>query len=144
MATATLGDARGPEPAGEPGGREADARVAAFCSPDPPDPFHAFAYASQVWKPDPFDVDSIHRGARGVLRRVVGQVLRPSGLAVGRILLMLGEAGCGKTHLMRAFRNELHAGGRGYVGYMQMTAYADDYSRYVLANLIESLDQPYD
>ncbi len=141
MATATTSEAGAQEPAS---GREADARVAAFCAPDLPDPFHAFAYASQVWRADPFDVDSIHRGAREILRRVVGQVLRPSGPAVGRILLMLGEAGCGKTHLMRAFRNELHAQGRGYVGYMQMTAYADDYSRYVLANLIESLDQPYD
>jgi hypothetical protein len=74
----------------------------------------------------------------------VGRVIQPSGVAVGRILLMLGEAGCGKTHLMRAFRNEMHALGRGYVGYMQMTAYTDDYSRYVLANLIESLDKPYD
>ena len=76
----------------------ADARAAAFCSSDWPDPFHAFAYASQVWKPDPFDVDSIHRGAREVLRQVVGRVLQPSGLAVGRILLMLGEAGCGKMN----------------------------------------------
>jgi hypothetical protein len=144
MATATLSDTREPVPAGEPGGREADARAAAFCSSDWPDPFHAFAYASQVWKPDPFDVDSIHRGAREVLRQVVGRVRQPSGLAVGRILLMLGEAGAGKTHLMRAFRNELHARGQGYVGYLQMTAYTEDYSRYVLANLIESLDQPYD
>jgi hypothetical protein len=144
MATATLSDARGPGPAGEPTEPQADPRITAFCSPDRPDPFHAFAYASQVWKPDPFDVDSIHRGARDILRRVVGQVVRPSGLAVGRILLMLGEAGCGKTHLMRAFRNELHARGQGYVGYMQMTAYTDDYSRYVLGNLIESLDKPYD
>ena len=144
MATATLSDARSPEPAGEPGGREAAARAAAFCAPDLPDPFHAFAYASQVWRHDPFDVSSIHRGAREVLRRVVGQVIEPSGLAVGRILLMLGEAGCGKTHLMRAFRNELHARGQGYVGYMQMTAFTDDYARYVVNNLIESLDKPYD
>jgi hypothetical protein len=57
---------------------------------------------------------------------------------------MLGEAGCGKTHLMRAFRNELHAQHRAYAGYMQMTAYTDEYSRYMLANLIESLDRPYD
>ncbi len=89
-------------------------------------------------------MESIHRDARDLLRRIVGRVLQPSGLAVGRILLMLGEAGCGKTHLMRAFRNELHARGQGYVGYMQMTAYTDDYSRYVLGNLIESLDKPYD
>jgi hypothetical protein len=140
MATVTLSDARGPEPLE----RQADARIAAFCSPNLPDPFHAIAYASQVWQPDPFDVDSIHRGARDALREMVGRVLRPSGLAVGRILLMLGEAGSGKTHLMRAFRNELHARGRGYAGYMQMTAYTDDYSRYVLGNLIESLDKPYD
>jgi Cdc6-like AAA superfamily ATPase len=144
MATVTLSEARGPEPSGEPTGREADARAAAFCSPHLPDPFHAVAYASQVWTPDPFDVESIHRGARDVLRRIVGRVVQPSGLAVGRILLLLGEAGCGKTHLMRAFRNELHARGQGYVGYMQMTAYTDDYSRYVLNNLIESLDKPYD
>ncbi len=144
MATVTLSEARGPEPAGEPAGREADPRITAFCSPDRPDPFHGIAYASQVWTPDPFDVDSIHRDARDVLRRMVGRVIEPSGLAVGRILLMLGEAGSGKTHLMCAFRNELHARGRGYVGYMQMTAYTDDYSRYVLANLIESLDKPYD
>src|SRR5689334_19243548 len=144
MATATTSDAHPPGLTGEPAEPRANARAAAFCSPDQPDPFHAFAYASQVWKPDPFDVDSIHRGARDILRRVVGQVLRPSGLGVGRILLMLGEAGCGKTHLMRAFRNELHARGQGYVGYMQMTAYTDDYSRYVLANLIESLEKPYD
>ena len=89
-------------------------------------------------------MDSIHRGARDVLRAIVGRVLQPSGVGVGRILLMLGEAGSGKTHLMRAFRNELHAQGKGYVGYMQMTAYTDDYSRYVLGNLIESLDKPYD
>lgn len=144
MATATINEARAPEPASQPETREADARIAAFCSPDLPDPFHAIAYASQVWQPDPFDVDSIHRSAREVLRGIVGRVARPSGVAVGRILLMLGEAGAGKTHLMRAFRNELHAGGQGYVGYMQMTAYTDDYSRYVLANLIESLDRPYD
>jgi hypothetical protein len=143
MATATMSDARGPEPAAEPGGCEADARAAAFCSPHLPDPFHAIAYASQVWQADPFDVESIHRGARDVLRGIVGRVLQPSGLAVGRILLILGEAGSGKTHLMRAFRNELHARGQGYVGYMQMTAYTDDYSRYVLGNLIESLDKPY-
>ena len=71
-------------------------------------------------------------------------MIEPSGLAVGRILLLLGEAGCGKTHLMRTFRNELHARGQGYVGYMQMTAYTDDYARYVVNNLVESLDQPYD
>ncbi|MHB1558245.1 MAG: hypothetical protein ACYC61_12355 [Isosphaeraceae bacterium] len=128
--------------------RELDPRVSAFCSPEPVDPFHAIAYASQVYSADPFDVDSIHRGARNVLRRLVDRAREPSasasGASVGRILLLLGEAGCGKTHLMRAFRNEVHATAHGYVGYMQMTAYTEDYGRYVLNNLIESLDKPYD
>ncbi len=125
-----------------------DPRVSAFCSSEPVDPFHAIAYASQVYSSDPFDVDSIHRGARDVLRRLVGRVREPSssvsGASVGRMLLLLGEAGCGKTHLMRAFRNEVHATSHGYVGYMQMTAYTEDYGRYVLNNLVESLDKPYD
>ena len=44
---------------------------------------------------------------------------------------------------MRAFRNWTHARGRGYCGYMQMTSATSHYGRYVLNNLIDSLDQPY-
>ena len=75
--------------------------------------------------------------------RMVNRVLEPSGLASGRILLLLGESGSGKTHLMRAFRNQVHSRHRGYCGYMQMTAFTGQYGRYVLNNLIESLDKPY-
>ena len=74
----------------------------------------------------------------------MGRVLEPSGLATGRILLLLGESGCGKTHLMRAFRNQVHSRSLGYCGYLQMTAFTDQYGRYVLNNLIDSLDKPYD
>src|SRR5262249_37767002 len=49
----------------------------------------------------------------------------------------------GKTHLMRAFRNYAHGGERGYCGYLQMTSQASNYSRYVLAKLLDALDQPY-
>ncbi len=144
MATATSGDTTTDADTR----REPDPRITVFCSPEPVDPFHAIAYASQVSRIDPFDVDSIHRGARDVLRRLVGRVRESaasaSGASVGRMLLLLGESGCGKTHLMRAFRNEVHAAAHGYVGYMQMTAYSEDYGRYVLNNLVESLDRPYD
>ncbi len=58
--------------------------------------------------------------------------------------MLQGEAGSGKTHLMRAFRNWTHSGGKGYCGYMQMTSATSHYGRYVLNNLIDSLDQPYD
>ncbi len=121
-----------------------DPRVAAFCSTRHPELFHGCDYASNIWKHDPFDVESIHQNARDRFQRIVSRVLEPSGLAAGRILLLLGEAGCGKTHLMRAFRNQVHSRGWGYCGYLQMTAFTDQYARYVLNNLIDSLDKPYD
>ena len=116
-----------------------DPRTAAFCSPALPDLFHAFAYSSDVWKADPFDVDSIH----GKVRAWFDRALDRSGPSSGRMLLLLGESGGGKTHLMRAFRNRAHGQRRGYVAYMQMTAFTGAYARYVLNNLIESLDRPY-
>ena len=121
-----------------------DARVAAFCSTRHPELFHAFAYSTDICKRDPFDVESIHLNARERFQRIVSRVLEPSGLATGRMLLLLGESGCGKTHLMRAFRNQVHSRGLGYCGYLQMTAFTDQYGRYVLNNLIDSLDKPYD
>ena len=140
MATATPSHTRGSGTPDDLG----DRRVAAFCSPRFPELFHAFAYANDIWKHDPFDVESIHRDAREKFQRIVGRVLEPSGLAAGRILLLLGESGCGKTHLMRAFRNQVHSRSSGYCGYLQMTAFTGQYGRYVLNNLIDSLDKPYD
>lgn len=123
--------------------QDRDARIDAFCSHALLDLFHAFAYSTDVWKADPFDVELIHAGARKWFDRTVSRVLEPSGLGSGRILLLLGESGSGKTHLMRAFRNRVHSHHRGYCGYMQMTAFTGQYIRYVLNNLIESLDKPY-
>ena len=140
MATATPSQTRGSGTPDDLG----DRRVTAFCSPRFPELFHAFAYANDIWKHDPFDVESIHRDAREKFQRIVGRVLEPSGLAAGRILLLLGESGCGKTHLMRAFRNQVHSRSSGYCGYLQMTAFTGQYGRYVLNNLIDSLDKPYD
>src|SRR5512135_2678757 len=133
-------DPRSPEADMGPPARPADPRVAAFCSPERSEVFHAITYRSDIWKEDPFDVETIHEEARATFQRLVH---RASGPSIGRILLLLGEAGSGKTHLMRAFRNWTHARGRGYYGYMQMTSATSHYGRYVLNNLIDSLDQPY-
>jgi hypothetical protein len=46
--------------------------------------------------------------------------------------------------LLRALRTQTHAQRLGYVGYLQMTSEVGDYSRYVLRNLIDSLERPYD
>ncbi|MBV9123485.1 MAG: DUF853 family protein [Planctomycetes bacterium] len=119
-----------------------DPRVAAFCSPAGPEIFHSVAYTHEIWRQDPFDVEIIHAEAREQFQRLVNRATTP-GQTAGRILLLQGESGSGKTHLMRAFRNYVHSQGLGYCGYLQMTTMTNNYARYVLNNLIESLDQPY-
>ena len=120
-----------------------DPRVAAFCSSLHPGLFHAVAYGTDIWRQDPFDVESIHGSVRKTFAHLVNRVCEPAALPTGRIMLLLGDSGSGKTHLMRAFRNQVHSSRRGYCGYMQMTAFTSQYGRYVLNNLIESLDKPY-
>jgi hypothetical protein len=80
MATASSSHVRGSE---MPDDLD-DPRVAAFCSSRYPELFHAFAYANDIWKHDPFDVESIHQIARERFQRIVGRVLEPSGLSSGR------------------------------------------------------------
>ena len=123
---------------------DADRRALAFCSPGGPEVFHAIAHRHEIGKPDPFDVETIHEDARDAFRGLVARASMTPRPTSGRILLLMGESGAGKTHLMRAFRNWLHGGRRGYCGYMQMTSATDRYGRYVLNNLIDSLSQPYD
>jgi hypothetical protein len=118
-----------------------EARLAAFCDPNGPEVFGGIVHGSMIWKPDPFDVESIHAEAREEFGRLLNRA--STSAASGKSLLLLGEAGSGKTHLMRAFRNETHASRLGYCGYLQMTARADNYARYVLSNLVDALDQPY-
>ena len=117
------------------------AHLAAFCNGHGPEVFGAIVHGSMIWKPDPFDVESIHADARAAFSQLLHKAATPA--ATGKSLLLLGDAGSGKTHLMRAFRNEAHSSGAGYCGYLQMTARADNYARYVLSNLIDALEQPY-
>ncbi len=120
-----------------------DARMAAFCNPHGPEVFSTIVHGSQIWTPDPFDIPSIHADARAAFAGLLARASGPTPPPFGKLLLLLGEAGSGKTHLMRAFRNETHASATGYCGYLQMTTRADNYARYVLSNLIDALEQPY-
>ena len=43
-----------------------DPRYAAFISANGTEVFSGVVYANQIWNPDPFDVETIHREARGV------------------------------------------------------------------------------
>lgn len=123
--------------------RHFDPREQAFCSPDAPEVFGGIVYGSQVWTEDPFDVEEIHPDARASFRRLLDRASSESLPPSGRTLLLLGDGGSGKTHLMRAFRSMAHSNGYGYCAYLQMTSRSDNYARYVLANVIDSLEQPY-
>ncbi|WP_437765329.1 helicase HerA-like domain-containing protein [Sorangium sp. So ce281] len=120
-----------------------DALLDVFLSTAKKDVFHSVEHRGQIWREDPFDVDSVHEEARTAFQRLLTQVTTPPGLDAGRILLLLGESGSGKTHLVRAFRNHVHLNGLGFVGYMQMTTSVTSYSRYLVSNLVDSLDQTY-
>ena len=126
--------ANAPEPREDP-------RIRAFCSPDSPDVFHAVEHANQVWMKDPFDVDTVLSAPRAVFSRLVHSAAEQKDAGTGRVLLILGDSGSGKTHLMRAFRNQVHGQRSGYVGYLQVSASVTDYGRYVLGSLIDSLEK---
>lgn len=116
-------------------------RSEAFCSRLAPEIFRSVEHNNDVWRSDPFDVREVHQEAREAFEELVEQVLMDD--RAGRILLIRGEAGSGKTHLMRAFRNHVHRFNLALFSYMQMTTSAARYDRYILQKLIESLDQPY-
>lgn len=121
-----------------------DPRISAFCSSNGPEVFHAIAHSNQIWRKDPFDVDNVHQETRALFSRLLDRAAEQRDSGTGRVLLVLGEAGSGKTHLMRAFRDRAHGQRSGYVGYLQMSTAANDYGRYVLVHLLESLEKPYD
>lgn len=120
-----------------------DARVGAFFSREHPEVFHSVCHRQEIFREDPLDVAAIHAPARELFERLLHQATSNTGLHAGRILLLKGESGSGKTHLMRAFRTTLHTRGLGNFGYMQMTSTSSNYPQYMLSNLITSLDQPY-
>jgi hypothetical protein len=117
-----------------------DPRDTAYCSPASPDVFHSVAHGAEVFAPDPFDVPEIHAEARAAFSRLVD---RSDAAQFGKLLLVKGGAGSGKTHLMRAFRNHVHGEQLGFVVYLQMSTRVSSYARYLLANLLDSWDRPY-
>ena len=99
-----------------------DPRLDAFCSHQGLDVFHAVTHQHQIWQPDLYDVDTIHPEARLAYERLLNRADSSAASDSGRILLLLGESGAGKTHLMRFFRNQTHEQQKGFFSYMQMGA----------------------
>jgi len=117
-----------------------DPRTIAFCSPNSFDVFHGVVGATEIWSEDPFDVESLHQSARETFSSLANSATNEQ--TAGRILTIVGRSGTGKTHLMRAFRTQLHGSDLGYFGYLQLTSPSQDYGRFILAHLIDSLNHP--
>ena len=66
--------------------------------------FSGVVSANQIWKPDPFDVETIHHEARAAFSQLLNRAAGSDPPPHGKSLLLLGEAGSGNTHLIRAFR----------------------------------------
>ncbi|HKE20614.1 MAG TPA: type IV secretion system DNA-binding domain-containing protein [Kofleriaceae bacterium] len=122
----------------------ADPRDLAFCRRDAEDVFGSVAQSAHIHSRDPLDVETIHADARAVFERLLAQATTPARHDVGRILLIRGESGSGKTHLMRAFRAMVHGPRLGFCSYASLTSDTGDYARYLLVNLIDSMEKPYD
>jgi DNA helicase HerA-like ATPase len=106
--------------------------------------FSSVQQASSVFDDDPFDVETVHAEARATFERMVDRATTPSRHGDrGRMLLVLGDSGAGKTHLMRAFRRHVQEKALGFVAYLQMQSNADDYARYVLQHVVDSFAKPY-
>jgi hypothetical protein len=124
----------------------ADPRATAFCRADGPDVFATIAHASHIHERDPFDVEEIHAEARRIFHHQLERVTTPEQAVRGSgfTLLVLGESGAGKTHLLRALRADVHGRRGGYAGYLTLTASGPDYACHVLGSVIDFLELPYD
>jgi len=116
-----------------------DLRVQAFLAAT--GVFTAVQPAHAIFESDPFDVETIHRQARDSFHQMV-EAARTSS-PIGQMLLVLGDSGSGKTHLLRGFRHHVQEYGRGFVVYAQLQSRTDDYERYLLQYLVDALSQPY-
>lgn len=96
--------------------------------------------ATQMAFPDPFDVEDLHVDAREAFNATLDNVRSGT---LSRILLISGEAGCGKTHLIRALRAQAHRRRRAVIAYVHMTSEHGDYLKYLLRQVVRSLSDPY-
>jgi hypothetical protein len=105
---------------------------------------HSITWEDDLWRADPVDVEAIHAPARRKFQALLEAVTGVDARGQPRILLLHGQSGAGKTHLIRALRTAAHRAGKAYVGYAQMSPDVANYADYYLRRLINSLEKPYD
>ncbi len=105
--------------------------------------FDVTASEKDFWQSYPYDVPSLHTQARHAFVRALEDATHPE-VKTGRLLLLLGESGVGKTHLMRALRNHTHVSNKGYFIYVNMGTVPGNFQYHLLDRVITCLDQPHD
>lgn len=119
------------------------ARLKAFCSPTGGQVFSFIAGQEDVWTNDPYDEESIHTDARQVFSELLELAAdrERNARGRGRVLLLQGDAGSGKTHLLGAFRREVERLDAGYFAYAQMTTGVPNLRQYLLRNVVDCLQR---
>ncbi|MDB6175094.1 MAG: putative ATPase [Chthoniobacteraceae bacterium] len=117
-----------------------EARWAAFQSPLGRCAFDAVAGTEDVWMDDPYDEETIHEEARQTFSEVI-DLAADRERGASSILLLQGDAGSGKTHLMGAFRRMVEERGAGFFTYAQMTTSSPDLWAYLLRNVVDCLQK---
>lgn len=119
-----------------------DQRIPAFLTPTRA--FAAVQQASSIYDDDPFDVETVHENTRQAFAELVERATSPEIYGDrGRVMLILGDSGAGKTHLLRGLRKHVQEYGRGFVVYAQLHSASEDYPRYLLQHVVDSLARPY-
>ena len=115
----------------------------AFRFQEGPEVFSSITDAAHVFEPDPTDVPTLHAQAREALRDLLERQRAAPEPESGRWLVVLGRAGSGKTHLLRAFRDQLHREGAALCSYTQLSAPTERTAHMILLRTVDSLRQPY-
>ncbi len=82
----------------------AQRRIEAFCSPAGAEVFRSVVGHQEIWRSDPFDVETIHEEARAAFQRALNRAALKPAPPAGSVLLLLGVSGSGKTHLVTVHR----------------------------------------
>jgi hypothetical protein len=119
------------------------ARLKAFRSAAGGQVFSFIAGQEDVWTNDPYDEESIHADARQVFAELLELAAdrERNTRGRGRVLLLQGDAGSGKTHLLGAFRREVERRDAGYFAYAQMTTGVPSLRQYLLRNVVDCLQR---
>ncbi len=119
------------------------ARWKAFRSAAGGQVFSFIAGQEDVWTNDPYDEESIHADARQVFSELLELAAdrERNTRGRGRVLLLQGDAGSGKTHLLGTFRREVERLDAGYFAYAQMTTGVPNLRQYLLRNVVDCLQR---